>query len=103
MGVTGTRETTSMAAPTLVDRVRQALSAPGAVDPGLPVGVGLGVRDGDQAAQVGGYADGVIVGSALVSCLLDTDLDSGLAALRTLTAELADGVRRSSRQWRAQR
>jgi tryptophan synthase alpha chain len=92
MGVTGARETTSQAAPALVARVRQALPA---VNPGLPVGVGLGVRDGDQAAQVGAFADGVIVGSALVSCLLGTDLDSGLSALRTLVADLAAGVRRA--------
>ena len=39
--------------------------------PDLPVGVGLGVRDGAQAAEVGSYADGVIVGSALVRCVLD--------------------------------
>jgi tryptophan synthase alpha chain len=92
MGVTGARETTSQAAPTLVARVRQAIAA---ANPGLPVGVGLGVRDGDQAAEVGTYADGVIVGSALVSCLSEVDLPAGLAALRTLTADLAAGVRRS--------
>jgi tryptophan synthase alpha chain len=92
MGVTGARDTTSQAAPALVSRVRHALPT---ANPGLPVGVGLGVRDGDQAAQVGAYADAVIVGSALVSCLLGTDLDSGLAALRSLTADLAAGVRRA--------
>ena len=54
----------------------------------IPVGVGLGVRSREQAAQIGAYADGVIVGSALVSALSD-----GLPALRTLTEELADGVR----------
>ena len=32
----------------------------------LPVGVGLGVSNGDQAAEVASYADGVIVGSAFV-------------------------------------
>jgi tryptophan synthase alpha chain len=91
MGVTGARATTSQAAPTLVARVRKA---PGG--DAIPVGVGLGVRDGDQAAEVGAYADAVIVGSAMVSCLLDApDLDAGLGALRTLTAELAAGVRRS--------
>lgn len=94
MGVTGARETTSQAAPALVARVRSALPS---VNPGLPVGVGLGVRDGDQAAEVAAYADGVIVGSALVSCLLGTDRDSGLAALRALVADLADGVRRAHR------
>jgi tryptophan synthase alpha chain len=38
MGVTGARETTSQAAPSLVARVRQAVPV---VNPGLPVGVGL--------------------------------------------------------------
>jgi tryptophan synthase alpha chain len=93
MGVTGARDATSQAAPALVSRVRAAAAQ---VNPGLPVGVGLGVRDGAQAAEVGSYADGVIVGSALVNCLLNTDLDTGLAALRTLTADLAAGVRARS-------
>jgi len=87
MGVTGARDRTSGAAPALVARVRQVTDA--------PVAVGLGVRDGAQAAIVAGYADGVIVGSALVRCLLDaSDVDSGLAALKALTADLAAGVRR---------
>lgn len=87
MGVTGAREATSSAAPVLVSRVR-AVSGP------LPIGVGLGVRDGGQAAEVGAYADGVIVGSALVRCLLDApDPEAGLAALRALTTDLAAGVR----------
>jgi tryptophan synthase alpha chain len=88
MGVTGARERTSDAAPALVGRVR-------AVDARIPVAVGLGVRDGAQAAAVGAYADGVIVGSALVRCLLDApDEGAGLTALRELSADLAAGVRR---------
>jgi tryptophan synthase alpha chain len=104
MGVTGARDSTSAAAPALVARVRRAIAASAeargsaAAGASLPVGVGLGVRDGAQAAEVAGYADGVIVGSALVRCLLDApDEAAGLAALRSLTAELADGVRRSVR------
>ena len=80
MGVTGARDAVSQAAPELVNRVK-ALSD-------IPVGVGLGVRSREQAAQIGGYADGVIVGSALV-----TALSGGLPALRALTEELATGVR----------
>jgi tryptophan synthase alpha chain len=91
MGVTGARDQTSAAAPALVARVK-------AVAGSLPVGVGLGVRDGDQAAEVGAFADGVIVGSALVRCLLDSpDLSAGLVAMRQLTTDLAAGVRRSHR------
>ncbi len=88
MGVTGARTQTSDAAPALVERVRSAGD--------IPVGVGLGVRDGAQAAAVAGYADAVIVGSALVSCVLDRldDPAAGRDALARLTADLADGVRR---------
>ena len=89
MGVTGAREaSTDLAAP-LVSRVKAATD--------LPVGVGLGVSDGRQAAEVARYADGVIVGSAFVRRLLDagSDRTAGLAALTELTADLADGVRRA--------
>ena len=63
----------------------------------LPVGVGLGVSNGDQAAEVASYADGVIVGSAFVRTLLDhpDDRAAGLRALAALTADLAEGVRRA--------
>ncbi|UNB55377.1 tryptophan synthase subunit alpha [Mycolicibacterium sp. YH-1] len=80
MGVTGARDAVSNAAPELVSRVK-AISD-------IPVGVGLGVRSREQAAEIGAYADGVIVGSALVSAL-----EEGLPTLRALTEELADGVR----------
>ena len=87
MGVTGTRATTSDLAGPLVERTR-AVSE-------LPIGVGLGVSNGDQAAQVAAYADGVIVGSAFVRVLLDAeDKASGLKALGALTEDLASGVRR---------
>jgi tryptophan synthase alpha chain len=88
MGVTGTRASTSELAGPLVARTRETTK--------LPIGVGLGVSTGDQAAEVAAYADGVIVGSAFVRTVLDagTDRAAGLAALRTLTEELADGVRR---------
>jgi tryptophan synthase alpha chain len=87
MGVTGARDSVGAAAAGLVDRVRS-------LAPGIPVCVGLGVSTGEQAAQVAGFADGVIVGSALVRCLLDSPDAAGVAAVRQLTEELAAGVRR---------
>ncbi|WP_030439418.1 tryptophan synthase subunit alpha [Actinoplanes subtropicus] len=88
MGVTGARTSVSRQAPDLVARVRHA-------DPEMPVGVGLGVGNGKQAAEVAGFADGVIVGSALIRCVLEaTDRPTGLARLRALSGELAEGVRR---------
>jgi tryptophan synthase alpha chain len=89
MGITGAREVVSDRAAGLVARVRAHTS--------LPVAVGLGVRDGAQAAQVAAFADGVIVGSAFVQRLLAApDTNAGTAAVRELTAELAAGVRDSS-------
>ncbi|WP_134738845.1 tryptophan synthase subunit alpha [Nocardioides sp. 503] len=88
MGVTGARTTTSDLAGPLVARTRQTTD--------LPVGVGLGVSNGDQAAEVASYADGVIVGSAFVRALLDQDdRAAGLRALAALTEDLAAGVRRA--------
>ncbi|HET6626379.1 MAG TPA: tryptophan synthase subunit alpha [Nocardioidaceae bacterium] len=88
MGVTGARESSSDLAGPLVERARALTD--------LPIGVGLGVSDGNQAAEVAGYADGVIVGSAFVRRLLDagTDRRTGLEQLAALTRDLADGVRR---------
>ncbi|MGV0815826.1 tryptophan synthase subunit alpha [Mycolicibacterium boenickei] len=80
MGVTGARHAVSVAAPELVRRVR--------ILSDIPVGVGVGVRSGQQAAQIGAYADAVIVGSALV-----TALGAGVKAVGALVAELSDGVR----------
>jgi tryptophan synthase alpha chain len=85
MGVTGIRGEPSAAAPILVDRVRARTT--------LPVGVGLGVSDGAQAAEVAGFADAVIVGSAFVRRLHGAEsLRSGVADVGRLAAELAAGV-----------
>ena len=83
MGVTGTRASVSAATEGLVERTRAA----GAQN----VCVGLGVSNGDQAAQVGAYADGVIVGSAFVRALLENEGDG--TASRTALAAVADDLR----------
>ncbi len=85
MGVTGARTAVGGSAKDLVERTRAVTD--------LPVCVGLGVSNGEQAAEVASFADGVIVGSALVSCLTDREPEEGLDALSSLTRELADGVR----------
>jgi tryptophan synthase alpha chain len=86
MGTTGTRDAVGGEAEALVSRVRETTS--------LPVAVGLGVRDGRQAAEVASFADGVIVGSAFVQRLLTADSESeGIAQVGLLARELAAGVR----------
>ncbi|MBB0246421.1 hypothetical protein FNQ90_20475, partial [Streptomyces alkaliphilus] len=67
--------------------------------------VGLGVSSPAHAAEVAGYADGVIVGSAFVKLLLPAadgegepgapvDTVAALSRVRELAEDLAAGVRR---------
>lgn len=86
MGVTGARESVNSAAEGLVKRTRAHTE--------LPVCVGLGVGTGAQAAEVAGYADGVIVGSAFIRRMLDApDEAAGRASIGELAREMSQGVR----------
>ncbi|WP_243793391.1 tryptophan synthase subunit alpha [Saccharopolyspora gloriosae] len=81
MGVTGARATVGDKAESLVRRTRAHTD--------LPIGVGLGVRSGEQAAEVAKFADGVIVGSAFIN----RAEQEGVSGVRALAAELGRGVR----------
>jgi tryptophan synthase alpha chain len=88
MGVTGTRTSVSSSARDLVSRIRESVQT--------PVCVGLGVSTPEQAKEVASYADGVIVGSALIKVLLEnSDFEKGLEELATLTKSLAEGIRQA--------
>jgi tryptophan synthase alpha chain len=90
MGVTGARASLGDAAEVIVGRTKKVTDK--------PVCVGLGVSTREQAAEVAAFADGVIVGSALVRCLTEADdLDAGIARLREVVGELAAGVREGAR------
>jgi tryptophan synthase alpha chain len=58
-GVTGAREAVSAEAEKLVRRIRALCQ--------LPVAVGFGISTAEQVAEVWRYADGAVVGSAIVS------------------------------------
>jgi tryptophan synthase alpha chain len=81
--VTGARDSVNSAAAEIVARTRPHTS--------LPIGVGLGVRNGEQAAEIAGFADAVIVGSAFVTAAER----GGVDAVRALAQELAAGVARA--------
>jgi tryptophan synthase alpha chain len=85
MGVTGARADVDAAARRLVDRLREADTA------SSNVCVGVGISTGDQVAEVLSYADGAIVGAALVSALAE----GGVAGVGRFAAGLARGVRLS--------
>jgi tryptophan synthase alpha chain len=80
MGITGARADVDLAARSLVARLRDA----GAEN----VCVGIGISTGDQVAEVLGYSDGAIVGSALVTALAD----GGVAGVAAKARELASGA-----------
>lgn len=66
----------------------------------LPVAVGFGIKTADDAAAIGKYADGVVVGTVLISAIAATlDKDKAtkttIEAAHNLVRELADGVRRA--------
>ncbi|MDX1524248.1 MAG: tryptophan synthase subunit alpha, partial [Anaerolineae bacterium] len=78
-GVTGARAELSPDLKDFVDRVR--------AETDLPLAVGFGIGNGQQAAAVGTIADGVIVGSALVRRAGESP-----AAVRALATELRQAL-----------
>ncbi|GAA3771590.1 tryptophan synthase subunit alpha [Microbacterium kribbense] len=84
MGTTGERTELDAAARTLVGRLR----AHGAVH----CCVGIGISNADHVAGVLEYADGAIVGTALVKALRDGGLDALAATTRQLVAGTAHGA-----------
>ena len=87
MGVTGARTDISTAAQALVERIKKVSKT--------PVCVGLGVSTGAQAREIAKYADGVIVGSAFIKLILESNSESEAnLKVRSLATELAAAVRR---------
>lgn len=80
-GVTGARASLRADLPDFVARVRRHTD--------LPLAVGFGVSTAEQAEEVAGYADGVIIGSALVGMIArNQSLAGGLAAIDELLYEV---------------
>ena len=90
-GITGTKTPDSGRVAAAVDRIKRHTD--------LPVAVGFGVKTPGQAAAIGRNADGVVVGSALVSAIaasLDAEnraTPRTVDAVTELVAGLAQGVR----------
>lgn len=82
MGITGERAELDAAARALVARIRQAGERRG-VEP-LRACVGIGISNAEQVGGVVGYADGAIVGTALVRALRDGGVDALIETARAL-------------------
>ena len=77
-GITGTRAPDIGAVKANVNRIKAQTT--------LPVCVGFGVKSPEQAAAIGAFADGVVVGSALVGALADSLDENGAAQPSTIPA-----------------
>jgi tryptophan synthase alpha chain len=91
LGTTGARTTLPPALPEWVARVR------GVTD--LPVGVGFGVSQPEQAAWIAGFADAVIVGSALARLVEE----QGASGAPSRVAAFVGALRRAMRDAAAAR
>ena len=78
MGITGERAELDQAARTLVARLRDAGASHACV--------GIGISTPEQVRGVGEYADGAIVGTALVRALRDGGVDGLAETVRALTS-----------------
>jgi tryptophan synthase alpha chain len=93
LGITGSASPDAGRVATAVERIK-----PHTI---LPVAVGFGVNTAEQAEEIGRVADGVVVGSALVSAVrnsLDAEgraTKTTVSAVTDLVADLARGVRKA--------
>ena len=79
LGVTGVTDSLSGDLPATIARLRGVTT--------LPICVGFGISNADQASLVGQMADGVVVGSAIVK-LAESSVEAALSLVRELRAGL---------------
>ena len=79
-GITGARKDVSADARELVLRVRKFTK--------LPIAVGFGISTPEQFREVGSWADGVVVGSALVERIEKAGRDGAAEAVKQFVTEL---------------
>jgi len=85
-GVTGVRSVLPENLETLVRSVKRLTP--------LPVGVGFGISTPEQAAQVAGFADAVVVGSAIARVVEECEPDGDLVVeIEGFAGALAEAVR----------
>ena len=85
LGTTGARADLPSALPEWVRRVRQVTS--------LPVGVGFGISQPEQAAWIAGFADAVIIGSAIARQVEDGGADAAPARVAGFLGTVRQAMR----------
>jgi tryptophan synthase alpha chain len=82
LGVTGVRRSLSERAKDVVDRVRAATDRPALV--------GIGVSTPEQAAEACSFADGVVVGSAVLKAVLDDGVETAVGLVKEMREAIDD-------------
>lgn len=90
LGVTGVKTVATDTTRALVGRLRALTST--------PIAVGIGVKDRESASEIAAFADGVIVGSAIVSAIGNGEPAGAPDRVHALVTELRHGVDRSEVQ-----
>jgi tryptophan synthase alpha chain len=86
LGVTGARTTVSERVKGLARKVRNYTD--------LPVAIGFGISNAGHVAEVAKYADGAVVGSALINALAAGDSAGAAQRAQAYIESLADGTPR---------
>jgi len=89
-GVTGERESLPQELPEFLSRVRAVTS--------LPLAVGFGISGAHHVREVSEYADGAIVGSALINLIRQTPSENVEQEVSRFIAELKQATRLTSAQ-----
>lgn len=84
LGVTGMSQTVSGNASALVREIRRHTQ--------LPIALGFGVSTAEQVREISGYADAVVVGSAIVSAMEKAGREGCVDAACACVAELMKGL-----------
>lgn len=77
MGITGTREDLDAKARAVVEGIRKSNSS-------TPVCVGIGISTAEQVREVNSYADGAIVGSAIIKAYNSAGIDGLVNCIKQL-------------------
>lgn len=83
-GITGASIAGASVGPERVAEVQRLTEA--------PVAVGFGIKTPDDARRVAAYADGVVVGSAVVRCIAEAGPGQASTAVAALVADLRTGT-----------
>lgn len=94
-GVTGAQSLDARSIAPMLDRIRRHTR--------LPIAVGFGIRDADSAARISQQADGVVVGSALVSRIADNtdNIPAVEKALETMVSDMRTAMDAAAKSGRA--